>query len=139
MINKDQLVEIGKYILQGLSQDEAAILINVNPADLREKQTESPSVKNFLEKQAIEFKLAHLKEIQAKKSSNSSQWLLEKLRPDEFGSKAKDTGTNINIISQIIHSIQNGEAKSKLAPTNRGELEQGREEDDNIRVLDVLN
>jgi len=135
MINKDQLVEIGKYILQGLSQDEAAILINVNPADLRE----SPSVKNFLEKQAIEFKLAHLKEIQAKKSSNSSQWLLEKLRPDEFGSKAKDTGTNINIISQIIHSIQNGEAKSKLAPTNRGELEQGREEDDNIRVLDVLN
>lgn len=121
-ITQEDIAKIASYILQGLTQDEACIVSDIDPADFKDVYEKSPSIQKYIKKANINFKLAHLKAIQAKKSGNNSQWILEKILPKEFGSKSNNDQTPINIISQIIQNIQNGEQNSKLAPTTRGEL-----------------
>lgn len=120
MTNED-LAKICEYVLTGLSEKEACILSDVDPSVFQMKKESNPKVNEIIEKAKIQFKLAHIKEIQNKKNGNNSQWLLEKLRPEEFGNKTKDTQFNVNIISQIINSIQNGEQASRIIPRTRGE------------------
>lgn len=122
MITTEKIVEITSHILEGLTQEEACIVCDEDPSELKDLIETNPSVKKFIDKANINFKLAHLKAIQSKKSGNNSQWILEKLRPNEFGSKANINNGPINIIGEIIQNIQNGEQKSKLAPRTRGEL-----------------
>ena len=66
--------------------------------------------------------------MKTKKSGNNSQWILEKLCPEEFGSKAKDNTVNVNIISQIMESIQNGEQSSRIQPKTRADFIASNEE-----------
>ena len=138
MINKDKIADICGYILQGLSEDEACLMCDIEPSDLRDLKGKSKDVYKIIEKQKISFELAHLKEMQSKKSEKNSQWLLEKLRSEKYGSKAKSDNNTINIISQIIENIQNGESTSKISPRTRGELLSDRNESDIITVEAVF-
>jgi hypothetical protein len=107
-ITKEKLQEIGNFLLDGMSEREACTLCDISFNDLNELKQNSETVRNYIEKKIIKFKLNHLKEIQKNKSEKNSQWLLEKLRPEEFGSRPRGGGeTTVNIISQIIKQIQN--------------------------------
>lgn len=106
-ITKEKLNSVGLYILEGLSEREACILSDISYIDLQDLKENQSIVRDFIEKKHIEFKHAHLKEIQKHKSEKNSQWMLEKLRPDEFGTKGKNPDAPVNIISMIINQIQN--------------------------------
>lgn len=126
-ITKEILIDIGKYIQDGLSEKEACILSDVDHTDLLTMKEMSDDVTKFLEKQMVLFKHAHLKEIQSKKSEKNSMWVLEKLMPEQFGAKAKNPeGTTVNIIKQIIMSIQNDSGSgSIISPIRRGDMATG--------------
>ena len=112
MITKEQLEKVGTHILEGMTERESAILADVSWAELQETKESSQNARDFLDKKTIEFKSNHLKEIQKNKSEKNSQWLLEKLRPDEFGSRVRpQSGPTINIIGAIIRDIQNEETQ----------------------------
>lgn len=107
-ITRSQLLLIGKYVLDGMSEKESCILSEVSHSDLQKLKESNDDVFDYLEQKKVQFKYNHLKEIQTKRSEKNSQWILEKLRPEEFGTKAKGgEAPTINIISQIIKQIQN--------------------------------
>lgn len=106
-LSKEMLVKIGGYILEGLSEDEACTLAGFSPQEFHLIKAKNEGVRLYLQKQWIQFKHSHLKEITGKKSDKNSMWLLEKLRPDEFGSQKKGPDTQVNIIGAIIRDIQN--------------------------------
>jgi len=141
-VNQDTLTKIGIFILDGMSEAEACILSNVSYLELQEKKNDNEIIRNFLEKKFTEFKYNHIQEIQKSKSEKNSQWLLEKLRPDEFGSRAKQPdGPTINIISAIIKDIQND--NQGLIAISRGNREQTKSDsisaDPKVRIHEALN
>lgn len=100
---------ISQFILEGLSEKESCILAGYSYEDFKFLKKHSASFNNYFEKRRIEFKYSHLKNIQSKKTDKNSQWLLERLLPDEFGNKSKavDSGThNINILNALIRNVQ---------------------------------
>lgn len=103
-----ELKSIGDYVIDGLSIEEACILTGFPVKDMKIIQANSPGIEDFLMKKQIEFKHNHLKEMRKKPSDKNSQWLLEKLRPNEFGPSKNlpPAGTNINIIGAILKDIQ---------------------------------
>ena len=135
IVTKEQLAKIGGYILEGLSEDESCIFLEISPRDLHEAKEKNESVRQYLERMAITFKQVHLKEIAKNKSEKNSMWLLEKLRPLEFGSKQITNPTTVNIIRTIINSIQNGEQQSVLSPRSRGDIIVESNEDVNGRLV----
>jgi len=141
-ITKADLERIAKYMLDGLSEDDACSLCELDTHELHELKELSGEVRLYLERKAIKFKQMHLNEIAKTKSEKNSMWLLEKLRPEEFGAKQKTTNpTTINIIRTMVNSIQNGEKYSTLTPRSRGNLAIESNEDDvsRIAVESVLN
>tara|TARA_R110000868_G_scaffold171824_2_gene407613 strand:- start:6542 stop:7087 length:546 start_codon:yes stop_codon:yes gene_type:complete len=114
-MNDQDLLNIGQYILQGLTEKESCILSDVNYDLFTQKKDEDEITRNFLEKKKVEFKQLHLKTIQSVKSDKNSMYLLEKLRPEEFGSKPKGEGPTINIISAIMKEIQNDNSNPIIA------------------------
>lgn len=122
------LKKMGEYLLEGLSEDEACILIGVDPAEFREKKEKNEEVRLFVEKQRIEFKRTHLKEITTKRSDKNSQWLLEKLRPEEFGNKKQTDGTTVNIIGAIVKAIQNGKDNKDIITVQSETVHNGDKE-----------
>jgi hypothetical protein len=106
--SKDKMIQIGELIEQGMSEEEACILVDVRYISLLDAMNEDEGVKSYIDKKKVKFKRNHIEIIGEKKSDKTSQWLLEKLRPDEFGPRHKATNeTTVNIISQIIQEIQN--------------------------------
>lgn len=140
-IDKEIMAKIGGYILDGMSEREACILSDVDPADLTSLKERSEDIVRFLNKKFIEFKHVHIKEIQTKKSEKNSMWLLEKVLPDEFGSKAqKQEGQTVNIIKAIINNIQNDNSgQSIVSPIRRGDVASGNiaADDDGIPIIDI--
>lgn len=129
-MDKEKLKKIGLYLLKGLTEKEACVLLDVPYAVfLKQKENDEPTRK-FLEKQTVEFKLKHLEVIQKTSSEKTSMYLLEKLRPEEFGNKKGGEGPTINIISAIIQAIQNDPANSIITFT-RGE----RKQDDKREII----
>ena len=107
-ITKDTLKIIGGYILEGLTEKEACMLAQVSHSDLQNVKENDTLVLEFIERKAVEFKRNHLKEIQSKKDPKVSMWMLEKLRADEFGVRARSAPQQtVNIINTIIKDIQN--------------------------------
>lgn len=118
-LDKELLTKIGGYILEGLSEDEACILSDVQKADLTSLKEKNESVREYIEKCKVNFKYLHLKELQTKKSDKTSQWLLERLRPEDFNiSQRSKHPTTINVIGTIIQQIQQDDT-AKLIPTTR--------------------
>lgn len=108
IIHRNQLLKIGNYIMEGLSEDEACILASIKPKVFQELKKAHENIAIFLEKKRIEFKRKHLLAIHARSSDKNSMWLLEALRPEEFGAKKKVGDTTINVIGSIIKDIQKG-------------------------------
>lgn len=105
-MKKEDLIKIGEYILDGLSEKDACTLVGIKYKDYLVFKEENEDVQFFIEKKKVTFKHNHLKEIQSRKSEKNSFWILEKLIPDEFGQKQKNQAPTINIINQILKDIQ---------------------------------
>lgn len=107
-VNKEKLIAIGEYILKGMTEKEACTLVDVAYDIFLQFKERDEFIFKFIEKKHVEFKYNHVNAIQSKKSDKNSMYLLEKLRPDEFGSRSKNSPSpTINIINAIIKDIQN--------------------------------
>jgi len=113
---KDIVKDIGSYVLDGMTEDEACVLAKIKPEQLRSLKETNEVVREYLQIQSIKFKHNNLRTIADKKSDKNSQWLLEKLRPEQFGSTKKTSDTTINIVSAILKDIQNDPNAGILAP-----------------------
>jgi len=129
----EKLKAIGEYLLKGLTEQEACVLVDIPwTTYLRQKENDEYT-RIYIEKLVVKFKLKHLEVIQKTSSEKTSMYLLEKLRPEEFGNKKQTEGPTINIISAIIKSIQNDPSNSIIS-FNRGERQ--KEEEEQPRILE---
>ena len=108
-IPKERIKNAASYILDGLSQDKACILAGIDTSEFRTLMENDQAVRDYILKKEIEFEHKQLKEIALKKSDKNAQWILEKTRPEQYGSNKKADTTTINIVSAIIKDIQNNE------------------------------
>lgn len=104
-LHRDKLKEIGNFILEGLTEEEACILAGFSPALFKEIKQTHETVALYLWKKNIEFKRKHLNSISDKRTDKNSMWILENLRPDEFGKK-KTGDTTVNVVGAIIKDIR---------------------------------
>lgn len=105
--DEEQTRALGSYLLDGLSIKEACILTGFPFPTLKALLREDSLLSEFIQKKEIEFKHKHLRQITSKPTDKNSQWILEKLRPGEFGSKVAPPSTaNINIVNTIVKDIQ---------------------------------
>jgi len=133
MLTKEKLAEIGEYILKGMTEKEACILTDINYKVFLDAKEKDESIRKFLEKMMVKFKFAHMEVIQRTKSEKNSMYLLEKILPDEFGSKAGKNPPQIqNIISLIVNEIQNGNSNDIVTATRGNQIEGERP-----RVIEV--
>lgn len=131
-MDKEKLKEIGSYILIGMNEKKACTLADIPySVFLKQKEIDEPT-RLYIEKKKVEFEKIHLEVIQRTKSEKNSMYLLEKLRPEEFGSKSKGEGPTINIVNAIIKEIQNDNSNSIIS-FNRGNKQV---EDDRPRVIE---
>lgn len=101
------LRNIGEFIVQGLNEEEACLLANFDYDVFLEAKKRSVIVANYIRKQLIKLKQKHLKVIQENPSDKNSQWILEKVFPEEYGSsKKKDAESNLGQLAAIIKAIQ---------------------------------
>lgn len=129
-ITPEKLNELATYLLSGMTEKESCILVNISYAELTKMKERSEEVREFLEKKKVTFKYQHLQEIQKVKSEKNSMWMLEKVLPEEFGNKAKNSGpVTVNIISQIIKEIQND--SEPIIGINRGSIRDAQAEESN--------
>lgn len=105
-IDKLSLTLIGKYILEGLSESEACIMADASNDELTSLKEKNQNIREFIEKSKVQFKYSHLQEMQTKRSDKTSQWLLERLRPEDFATGRSKVSTTINVIQTIIQQIQ---------------------------------
>lgn len=127
----EKLKEVGALLRKGLKEKEACILLDVPWHIYNGLKENDEVIRTYIEKQLIEFKKIHLEVIQGSKSEKNSMYLLEKLRPEEFGSKSRSEGPTINIISAIIKDIQN-DPSNNIISFNRGEKQ--KEQEDSRRI-----
>ena len=106
-IDKNSLSMIGRFILEGLSESEACIMADARLEDLISLKEKNEDIREFIDKSKVQFKYSHLQEMQTKKSDKTSQWLLERLRPEDFATGRSRMATTINVIQTIIQQIQN--------------------------------
>lgn len=145
MLTPEKLKAIGEHILNGMTEREACVLEDIKIEDLIKLKNENEKVRNYIEKKFVTFKYKHLKEIQGKKSEKTSQWLLEKLRSDEFGTKSKGgEPQTINIISQMIKQIQyeNEPIINVSRGTRLGTGEENKSDEESTsrpRIAEILN
>ena len=137
IMNPNILNTICTYILDGMTEREACKLADFSYNELQNMKESSPSLRDSLEKKHIQFKHNHLKEIQNTKSEKNSQWLLEKLRPEEFGSKARSQDApTVNIINAIVKEIQN--ENTSIATLTRGTKQIEENTNKGLKVHDIL-
>jgi hypothetical protein len=138
------LGKIGQYIIEGLTEEEACILSEASYDNLVALKEKNEDIRNFIAQMRVKFKYAHLKEMQTKKSEKTSQWLLERLRPEDFyiGNRSK-TPQTVNIIGTIIQQIQNDNTRPLISRTREDRLNQESESNEDnqgpARVIEVLN
>jgi hypothetical protein len=146
-IDKELLKQIGMYITDGLTEEESCIMAGCSYDDLNTLKENNEDIRIFIEKMKVKFKHAHLKEMQSKKSEKTSQWLLERLRPEDFyiGARSKVSNQTVNIIGTIINEIQEDRNTGLIASTQtrQGRIEQAQESDKDSKgrkgVIQALN
>ncbi len=106
-IHPDKLAEIGGFILDGLSEDEACVLAGYPAKQLKVLKQNFEKVALYLEKKKIEFKRKHLKTINGKVGEKTSMWMLENVMPEQFGGKRKgaDPGA-VDALAAIINAVR---------------------------------
>lgn len=118
-MNKEKFQEIGLLLLKGLNEKKACILSDVDYLEYIQAKENDPVIRIYVEKKIAKFELNHLEVIQKTKSDKNSMYLLEKLRPDDFGTKARNQGPVINIISAILKEVQNDNTINPIVTYNR--------------------
>lgn len=119
-----------------MTEREACILVDVPLEVFNAAKENDESIRKYLEKKIVEFKLKHIEQIQKEKSDKNSMYLLEKLRPDEFGGKQKNAPPSLDTVSIIIKSIQNDPNASLIQISNRGQREESQRQDDSARIIE---
>lgn len=120
-LSQELIKEIGDYLLDGMTEQEACILVGYPYSVFKILKENNEDIRNFLEKKFVLFKHEQLKQVKEKKTDKNAQWLLEKLRPDEFGGKKGGGDTTVNIISAIIKQIQEND-QDKTSIVREGTL-----------------
>jgi hypothetical protein len=101
------LPKIGQYILEGLNSEEACIMAGFLPKELKDLMDKNEAARAYVDKKHIEYKHEHLKAINRTKSEKTSMWMLEKTRPEEFGSaRQRGNGDPIDSLKKLITEIQ---------------------------------
>jgi hypothetical protein len=99
-----------------MNENEAATLAGIERLDILKLRRTSDTYNNYIERKKLEFKHKHLKVLSQKPDAKISQWLLERLSPDEFSTKQKRVEMPTNVMAAIIKDIQEGDGKkSSLA------------------------
>lgn len=106
-IPKEAFDKMGKYLMQGMNETEAATLAGIDKLKLAIARRSSNDYNEFVHKKKLEFKAKHLRVLSTKSDPKISQWLLERLSPDEFSTKAKPE-VPTNVVAAIIKEIQDG-------------------------------
>lgn len=121
------------YILDGLSPREAGLMAGYSNAEMDTLQKKSAAYRLFVQKALIEFKQKHLKVIRDKADPKTSQWLLEKMFPEEFALRGKDAvgqggdRSSTTIINAIFKSVQ--ATPDELIPTKIYDIEDSNQEE----------
>ena len=113
-ITPEQFKKLGAYLMQGMNEYEAAIVAGIDKVTIMVMKR-TALYNDFVEKKKLEFKRKHLKIISQKADPKISQWLLERLSPEEFNNKGKKVETPTNVVAAIIKDIQNDNEASSLA------------------------
>ena len=115
-LSEEKLRKLGNYILQGMNENEAATLAGIPRLEILQLRRTSDSYNNFIEKKKLEFKHKHLKVLSLKADSKISQWLLERLSPEEFSTSSKrKVDVPVNAMAAILKDIQDGGDNSSLS------------------------
>ena len=107
-LSEEKLKKLGNFILQGMNENESATLAGVSRLDILRLRRTSDSYNIFIEKKKLEFKHKHLKVLSVKSDPKISQWLLERLSPEEFSTNKKKVDVPVNAMAAIIKDIQEG-------------------------------
>jgi hypothetical protein len=107
-ITPEQFIKLGKYLMQGMNESEAAVLAGIDRLALMVAKRSSHAYNNFVERKKLEFKSKHLEVLSGKPDAKVSQWLLERLSPEEFSNKQGKSDVPGNVVGAIIKEIQDG-------------------------------
>jgi len=109
-LDKITLATIGKYLLDGLTEEEACILAGLSHEKIAYLQRTNNGYNKYVEKKRIEFKHRHLRNVNTKTDAKASQWMLEKTLPNDFSGKTtkrEDEGaTSSSVFAAIINEVQ---------------------------------
>jgi hypothetical protein len=107
-MDADIMTKMGQLILDGLTEEEAALLCNINQDELSTIKETDTAYNEFIARKNVEFKHEHLKQIKKTPDPKNSQWILERLRPKEFSavSSRNNVGSAINLVASIISQVQ---------------------------------
>lgn len=106
-VTPEQFASMGAYLMQGMNEEEAALLAGVDKLTIAVMKRNSRKYNEYVERKRLEFKNKHLKVLSQKSDPKISQWLLERTDPD-FSGKKKATEAPTNVVAAIIRDIQNG-------------------------------
>lgn len=106
-ITPEQFGKLGRYLMQGMSESEAALLADIDKLTIIRMRKTSEEYNTFVEKKRLEFKRKHLEVLASKSDPKISQWLLERTDPD-FAGKKKADDVPQNAVGAIIRDIQAG-------------------------------
>lgn len=111
-ITPEQFIKMGNYLMQGMNESEAAVLAGIDRMKLMVAKRTSNVYNNFVERKKLEFKSKHLQVLSTKPDPKVSQWLLERLSPQEFSTKSGKSDVPSSAVENIIKAIQEGGAES---------------------------
>lgn len=101
------LANIGAYVSEGLNEEEACLMANFDYETFKGIKARDLTVVSYIRKQFVKLKQKHLRIMQQNPSDKNSQWILEKVFPEEFGSsKKRDLDSPLNELAAIIKAIQ---------------------------------
>lgn len=129
------LQQIGNFIIDGLTEPEACLMANFDYETFSSMKDKDPKLSEFIRKQFVKLKHKHLQIIQKNPTDKNSQWVLEKVFPDEFGTRKKGDDTNpLNALAAIIKSIQHDPTTHIIREARGTDVTAGAEL---ARILDV--
>lgn len=105
-VTEESFKKIGGHILDGLTEEEACVVENVPLESLMMLMERDPVAANFIRKKKIEFKKKHLEIVNDKKDAKNSIWLLERLMPEQFGSKKAPEVDPTNVLALFVKQVQ---------------------------------
>lgn len=107
-ITPEQFTKMGNFLMQGMNENEAALLAGLDKLTIAVMKRNSANYNEFVERKKLEFKRKHLQILSTKKDPRISQWLLERLSPEDFSGKKKGNDVPENVVASIIRDIQQG-------------------------------